>query len=315
MKKILIYTMLLLGILPVLAQQKGYRIEGDEVVFTFHRDDYHVAREDGFGHKLDFDNLDIRSVAVAGEFNNWSTHQWKMVRVDNDRYELRKKLSDFDHQFSWEFKYVINNILWAEPDKSDPNITRAFKNGRKLRAYNLRLFTARPDKNGNTTFWLNGYPKAEKVILAGSFNKWDEQAFRMKWREGFWELTLQLPPGAYEYRFIVDGQWMEDPDNPQKVPNEFHEYNSVVYVTKDVPFFLKGFSDAVEVVLSGSFNDWATEGYHMQRTPNGWADTLALLGGKHHYKFIVDGKWMTDPQNSVREYDGKGNINSVCMVR
>ncbi|GAA3608089.1 hypothetical protein GCM10022396_26690 [Flavivirga amylovorans] len=34
-----------------------------------------------------------------------------------------------------------------------------------------------------------------------------------------------------------------------------------------------------------------------------------------YYKFIVDGKWMTDSDNPIREYDGKGNINSVCIIK
>ena len=72
MKRILIYSFLLLSGYLVLAQQKGYRIEGDEVVFTFDRKDYALAREDGFGEVVGFDDLDINSVAVAGEFNNWS---------------------------------------------------------------------------------------------------------------------------------------------------------------------------------------------------------------------------------------------------
>ncbi|MEM6516606.1 MAG: glycogen-binding domain-containing protein [Bacteroidota bacterium] len=36
--------------------------------------------------------------------------------------------------------------------------------------------------------------------------------------------------------------------------------------------------------------------------------------GKYHYKFIVDGKWMLDPKDPVKEGDGKGHINSVWMV-
>ncbi|UOY09242.1 hypothetical protein L0P88_12035 [Muricauda sp. SCSIO 64092] len=315
MKRILIYSFLLLSGYLVLAQQKGYRIEGDEVVFTFDRKDYALAREDGFGEEVGFDDLDINSVAVAGEFNNWSYYQWKMIKVDKDRYELRKKLSNFDHQFSWEFKYVINNFFWAEPRKTDANVTRAFKDGYPLPVYNLMMYTARPDENGNATFRLRGHPNAEKVILAGSFNKWDEHVFQMQKKEGYWELSLQLLPGEYEYKFIIDGEWTEDMDNPYKVLNEFGGYNSVIQITRKVPFFLRGFPDAQRVTLSGSFNDWATEGHDMLRTSNGWVDTLALVGGKHHYKFIVDGEWMVDPENSVKEYDGKGNINSVCMVR
>ena len=46
-----------------------------------------------------------------------------------------------------------------------------------------------------------------------------------------------------------------------------------------------------------------------------WIFTTQLSGGKHHYKFIVDGNWYLDPSNSVKEYDGSGNINSVKMVK
>ena len=38
-----------------------------------------------------------------------------------------------------------------------------------------------------------------------------------------WELTLQMKPDIYQYRFIVDGHWMEDPHNPHKTKNEFEK--------------------------------------------------------------------------------------------
>jgi len=46
-----------------------------------------------------------------------------------------------------------------------------------------------------------------------------------------------------------------------------------------------------------------------------WIFTTQLSGGKHHYKFIVDGNWYLDPTNSVEEYVGNRNINSVKMVK
>ena len=53
----------------------------------------------------------------------------------------------------------------------------------------------------------------------------------------------------------------------------------------------------------------------MTKTANSWTFTTKLSGGKHHYKFIVDGNWYLDPNNSVREYDGNGNINSIKMTK
>ena len=32
-------------------------------------------------------------------------------------------------------------------------------------------------------------------------------------------------------------------------------------------------------------------------------------------KFIVDGEWLVDPNNTVKEYDGEGHVNSVVMVK
>ncbi len=87
---------------------KGYRIEGDEVVFSFDKREYTNAYG-AHGKNLDFADFDIENVVLSGEFNNWSMDQWKMTRIDENIYELRKKIQDFKDEFSWEFKYVINN--------------------------------------------------------------------------------------------------------------------------------------------------------------------------------------------------------------
>ncbi len=294
---------------------KGYTIEGDEVVFSFDKSDYQKATTDNHGSILDFEDLDIKNVVVSGEFNNWSKNKWRMTKVDENRFELRKKLSDFTDEFSWEFKFVINNAYWAEPSKSISNTVQAYKQGHALPTYNLKMYTAYPDEEGNVTFTLNGYETARKVVLSGSFNKWDEQMFVMVKTNDCWVLTLKISPGEYQYKFIVDGTWIIDPDNPQKSRNEFNGFNSVINIKGMAKFLLDGFLDAQEVILSGSFNDWSENEYKMTRTQSGWADTLMLTGGKHHYKYIVDKRWILDPNNPVREYDYNGNVNSVCMVK
>lgn len=80
-------------------------------------------------------------------------------------------------------------------------------------------------------------------------------------------------------------------------------------------FYLDGFSNAKKVILAGSFNNWSENSYEMQKAGNGWIYTTRLTYGKHHYKFIVDGDWKTDPSNPVKEFDGHDNINSVKMVK
>ena len=75
-------------------------------------------------------------------------------------------------------------------------------------------------------------PEANTVAVAGDFNSWDVQAHMLERnREGWWKTNLKLTPGRYHYRFVVNGeQWSEDPENPNKVPNEFASYNSILEV-------------------------------------------------------------------------------------
>jgi 1,4-alpha-glucan branching enzyme len=75
-------------------------------------------------------------------------------------------------------------------------------------------------------------PEANTVAVAGDFNGWDMQADMLrKNKAGWWKCNLKLAPGRYQYRFVVNGeQWSEDPENPNKEPNEFASFNSILEV-------------------------------------------------------------------------------------
>ena len=71
-------------------------------------------------------------------------------------------------------------------------------------------------------------PEAKAVSLVGNFNKWNSQANPMKKdKKGVWKATLSLGPGRYEYRFIADGNWENDPSCSCCVANEFGGKNCV----------------------------------------------------------------------------------------
>jgi len=70
---------------------------------------------------------------------------------------------------------------------------------------------------------------AKSVCLAGSFNDWDPAATEMiPDGDGRWVKEVPLSPGAYEYLFVVDGEWVEDPRATESAPNPFNRNNSVV---------------------------------------------------------------------------------------
>ena len=61
-------------------------------------------------------------------------------------------------------------------------------------------------------------PDAKQVYLAGEFNEWSTTSLPMrKEKDGTWWIVIKLSPGKYEYKFVVDGQWVADPDNPVTV--------------------------------------------------------------------------------------------------
>jgi 5'-AMP-activated protein kinase regulatory beta subunit len=80
------------------------------------------------------------------------------------------------------------------------------------------------------TFSLTA-PDAQTVLLAGDFTGWEQAPVSMKKdRKGIWKKTLSLPVGTYEYRLIVDGQWQDDPNCPNRKPNQFGGENCLCQV-------------------------------------------------------------------------------------
>jgi Glycogen recognition site of AMP-activated protein kinase/Prolyl oligopeptidase family len=70
-----------------------------------------------------------------------------------------------------------------------------------------------PTLSGNTTFALRGHQDARVVALAGSFNGWDSQHYLCGKDGGRWICRVDLPAGKYLYQFVVDDEWINDPDN------------------------------------------------------------------------------------------------------
>lgn len=84
-----------------------------------------------------------------------------------------------------------------------------------------------PSLTGNTTFVLRGYPKAKRVTLAGTFNSWDSRHVICGKVEQQWTCRIDLEPGKYLYKFVVDDDWILDPDNPLREDDGQGNINSI----------------------------------------------------------------------------------------
>ena len=79
------------------------------------------------------------------------------------------------------------------------------------------------------------HPAANDVRIAGDFNGWvpDKGVRSLIESDGetrVWTKILRLPPGTYQYRYVVDGEWRDDPENPECEPNAVGGRNSVLVV-------------------------------------------------------------------------------------
>jgi len=75
------------------------------------------------------------------------------------------------------------------------------------------------------------HPTANTVCIAGTFNQWQPNAKPMSPSgNGHWLKETALAPGTYEYRLVVDGQWMADPLAKETVLNPFGGKNSILKV-------------------------------------------------------------------------------------
>ena len=84
-------------------------------------------------------------------------------------------------------------------------------------------------------------PDAKAVFLAGTFNQWDPAKTLLKNdKHGHWKIEMVLPPGRYEYRFVVDGVWQSDPRAMESTINEFGGANSVLTIAQPPSVIIAG---------------------------------------------------------------------------
>ena len=91
-----------------------------------------------------------------------------------------------------------------------------------------RVVIPQPALKGNTTFRLKGYPEAKMVVLSGTFNNWHQSQFVFGREGDEWVCRIDLDPGKYAYKFIIDGNWILDPANPVSEEDAAGNVNSIL---------------------------------------------------------------------------------------
>lgn len=89
-----------------------------------------------------------------------------------------------------------------------------------------------PTVRGEEVVFRLEAPGAKRVQLAGRFNDWNPTRGDMRQDpiSGTWSIRVRIPTGAYQYRYVVDGEWIEDPANEQHEFSETGFRNSLVLI-------------------------------------------------------------------------------------
>jgi len=87
---------------------------------------------------------------------------------------------------------------------------------------------AKTDEAKSVQEYFYRAPEASSVQLVGDFTHWQRQPINLvKGASGVWRTSVALAAGTYHYRFLVDGQWCDDPQCTLRMPNIFGSNNMV----------------------------------------------------------------------------------------
>jgi chromosome partitioning protein len=100
-----------------------------------------------------------------------------------------------------------------------------------LQARLAKLFGVRQTHQG--LLFVQPGNGSHRLALAGDFNDWNpaKSPMRRDDKLGIWQTCIDLPPGRYRYRLVVDGKWCSDPYNQATEINAFGETDNVI----DIP--------------------------------------------------------------------------------
>ena len=240
-------------------------------------------------------NLNVQRVMLAGSFTNWESGAIAMEKADNGWIaNITLMPGKYWYKFIVDGKWMLDDDNYLRENDGEGNTNSVYY-------------------KTNYLFRLDTFTKAKKVYLAGSFNNWKPRETLMKQTGDGWELPVYLANGTHTYKYVVDGDWKTDPGNPDRFPNEFNEFNSVIHLGKPFQFSLKGYEYARSVLLTGTFNYWRKDELYMKRSGDCWEFSYALGPGNYEYKFIVDGMEIPDPDNPL-QVNNKGSMNSYLVL-
>jgi hypothetical protein len=123
-----------------------------------------------------------------------------------------------------------------------------------------------------------------------------------------WATNYVVENGSHIFGFKVDNSFV---NQEGEILKNIEEDGTTLLINANHTFSLPGFEKAKKVYVAGNFNGWRKNATVMKLVNGVWMANVYLPQGKNLYKFIVDGKWIIDPNNNLWENNEYNDGNSI----
>jgi 1,4-alpha-glucan branching enzyme len=125
------------------------------------------------------------------------------------------------------------NAQVAAPTRTQTSVpAKAAQDLQNARSQSASRSATKPSDRLKEVFFELNASSAKEVLLAGDFTDWEKTPIKLrKGEHGAWCTSVKLAPGQYHYRFVVDGQWQDDPSATAHSPNPFGTSDSVLEIS------------------------------------------------------------------------------------
>lgn len=161
------------------------------------------------------------SVHLIGDFNDWVLDATLMDRNDQGLWTKQVYLPEG----TYEYLYLIDGVTYRIDDLNP------YRKPSATGTVNSVLFVGTPKTmpivQGRSVTFMFYHATATEVQVAGNFNNWSGMPlYRKPDDPGMWGMRVDLMPGNYSYKFVVDGEWTLDPENFQPTTDTQGTMNS-----------------------------------------------------------------------------------------
>jgi hypothetical protein len=300
---IIVFFAMLCMPLHVMAQKRNNLLIGDDKLSLFMDTRSSKTEIEQLLKKAGLKNPNANAI-LQGDFTSLKKDGWAMVGKHGNIIEFDRSLNTIN-QNPQPHPYLITSNADSDNEGSPgypADVNFGINNFNKVTVHDL--------PSGVTRFFVPGYQQSRRMLLSGDFNNWSTLKGTMTKTDSGWIADVKLKPGKHEYKFIADGHWMGDHNN-----NLISDHDdNPIYYRYNYTFKLNGYGNARKITLAGSFNSWDANNIVLEKKGGVWQKQLYLHDGTQAYRFLVDGKWITDPANPNTIKGTDGNINSVLNL-